>query len=69
MSQNFIFMHDDLKHTAGVYKDYLRHLEQNDQSKIMHWPPLNPIEKICNEFDRKIREACLKSPNDLWKKL
>ena len=67
-------MHDnDPKHTARVYKYYLQHLEQSDESKIMHWPPqsadLNPIEKIWDELDRKIREVCPKPQNDLWNKL
>ena len=37
IGQNFIFMHDnDPKHTTRVYKDHLQHLEQNDESEIMH---------------------------------
>ena len=67
-------MHDnDPKHTARVCKNYLQHLEQSDESKIMHWPPqspdLNQIEMIWDELNRKIREVCPKSQNDLWNKL
>lgn len=74
IGQNFIFMHNnDPKHTARVCKDYLQHLEQSDELKIIHWPPqspdLNPIEKIWDESDWKIREVCPKSQNDLWNKL
>ena len=70
IGQNFIFMHDnDPKHAARVCKDYMQHLEQSDESKIMHWPPqtpdLNPTESIWDELDRKIREVCSKVPKSL----
>ena len=70
IGQNFIFMNDnDPKHAARVCKDYTQHLEQNDESKIMHWPPqtpdLNSTESIWDELDRKVREVCSKVPKSL----
>ena len=60
-------MHDnDRKYAARVFKDHSQHLEQSDESKIT----LNSrIEKIWDELDRKIREACPKLQNDLWNEL
>ena len=76
IGQNFISTRDnDPEHAARVCKDCLQHLEQSDESKIMHRPPqsptdLNPIEKIWGELDRKVQsEVCPKSRNDLWNKL
>ena len=41
IGQNFIFMRDN-EHTARVRKDYMQHLEQSDESKLMHWPTQSP---------------------------
>lgn len=74
IGSNFIFMQDnDPKHTAKLCKNYLETLERENALKIMHWPPqspdLNPIEKLWDELDRKVREKCPTSQKDLWKYL
>ena len=39
--QNFIFTRDnDPKRTARVCRDHSQHLEQSDESKLTHWPPI-----------------------------
>lgn len=70
----FAFMLDkDPKHTVKMCKNYLQQLESQKQLKIMCWPPqspdLNPLEKLWNELDRKIREVGPKSENELWDRL
>ena len=56
IGQNFLFTHDnDPEHAARVCKDCLQHLEQSNESKIMHWPPQSPD---LNPLERKIRKVC-----------
>lgn len=71
IGQNFEFMHDnDPKHTSLLCKNYLKEQVEQNLLKLMTWPPqspdLNPIEKLWDELDRRVRKTCPTSKNQLW---
>lgn len=67
-------MHDnDPKHTAVVCKNYLKSQAEDNILEIMTWPPqspdLNPIEKLWDELDRRVRQRAPTSKQQLWSML
>ncbi len=51
MSRGWVFQHDnDPKHTAKATKDWLK----KKHIKVLEWPSLNDLERICKEEWNKI---------------
>lgn len=72
IGNGFIFQQDnDPKHSSKLCRGYLERKEANGVLKNMTWPPqspdLNPIELLWEELDRKVRDACPSSQEDLWR--
>lgn len=71
IGNNFEFMQDnDPKHTSLLCKNYLAEQAENGVLKVMSWPPqspdINPIEKLWDELDRRVRKRCPTSKEQLW---
>ncbi len=56
MSRGWVFQHDnDPKHTAKATKDWLK----KKHIKVLEWPNLNDLERICKEeWDKIPPEMC-----------
>lgn len=71
IGQNFIFQQDnDPKHTSKLCLNYLDQKSYQNVLKVMKWPAqspdLNPIEKLWEELDRKVRIKCPTSESHMW---
>lgn len=64
---------NDPKHTARLCRNYLQQQEADGILVNMIWPPqspdLNPIELLWDELDRRVREHCARSQQQLWEHL
>lgn len=74
IGNGFIFQQDnDPKHSSKLCRRYLEYKETEGVLKNMVWPPqspdLNPIELLWEELDRKVRDRCPSSQEDMWKAL
>lgn len=72
IGQRFILQQDnDPKHTSRLCQDFLKQEEEANELQLMAWPSqspdLNPIELLWDELDRRVREKCPTSKEDLWK--
>ena len=67
IGRGFVFMQDNNpKHTSKLCMNYIKEQEGNGVLKNMTWPDLNPIELLWEELDRKVRQKCPTSKEQLW---
>uniref|UniRef100_A0AAZ3PCK6 Apoptosis regulator Bcl-2 family BH4 domain-containing protein n=1 Tax=Oncorhynchus tshawytscha TaxID=74940 RepID=A0AAZ3PCK6_ONCTS len=64
---------NDPKHTSRLCKGYLTKKESDGMLHQMTWPPqspdLNPIEMVCDELDRRVKEKQPTSAEHMWELL
>ena len=70
IGQRFIFQQDNPKYTSKLCLNYLKTQQTQKSLKIMIWPPqspdFNPIKKLWDELDRKVRNM-YKVSGCVWK--
>ncbi|CAK9806963.1 Transposable element Tc1 transposase [Anthophora quadrimaculata] len=74
IGRGFILQQDnDPKHSYKLCREYVEHLQEEENLKNMIWPPqspdLSPIELLWEELDRNVRQHCPSSKEHMWRLL